>query len=98
MSAEEYKQEEQQAQEGSSKPWLIRPMRPEDIGKCLSIWSRVELTEAHQTVKSGLRTDPGGFYVAELIDTGLYSIRRIELNQIAQDLNAPNLALTQTYR
>lgn len=50
--------------------WSIRPMRYEDIDKCLYIWRLVELTEAHQTVASALAADPDGFYVAELDQTG----------------------------
>lgn len=48
----------------------VRPMRYSDIDKCLEIWSRVELTEAYQTVVSSLSDDPDGFYVAELNETG----------------------------
>lgn len=52
-------------------------MRHNDIGKCLAIWSRVELTEAFQTVSSSLAADPNGFFVAELASTGkLNSIRQ----------------------
>lgn len=50
--------------------WIIRPMRQEDIDQCLSIWSKVELTEGHQTVSSTLASDPAGFYVAELESSG----------------------------
>lgn len=50
--------------------WILRPMKPEDIDKCLLIWGRVELTEAKQTVASALAVDPEGFYVAELKSTG----------------------------
>lgn len=49
---------------------IVRPMRHEDIDKCLSIWSRVQLTEARQTAASFLSADPGGFYVSELEETG----------------------------
>lgn len=49
--------------------WRIRPMRHADIEKCLEIWLQVDLTEAHVTVASALKTDPDGFYVAEL-ETG----------------------------
>lgn len=52
--------------------WTIRPMRQEDIEKCLAIWKRVELTEAHLTVSSTLATDPNCLYVAELDSTGEY--------------------------
>lgn len=46
--------------------WKIRPMRREDIDRCLDIWRQVKLTEAKQTVASALSADPGGFYVAEV--------------------------------
>lgn len=54
--------------------WTIRRMQQKDIDKCLSIWSRVELTEAHQTVSSSLAADPEGFYVAQLDSTGKLSL------------------------
>lgn len=62
---------EQSQEIASEKPeWILRPMKQEDIDKCLLIWSRVELTEAKQTVSSTLAVDPEGFYVAELKSTG----------------------------
>jgi len=48
--------------------WIVRPMRDEDIPKCLEIWNEVGLTEAHLTVSSVLATDPDGFNVAQLED------------------------------
>jgi hypothetical protein len=50
--------------------WSIRPMRHEDIARCLEIWLQVELTEAHVTVANVLTIDPAGFYVAELESSG----------------------------
>lgn len=55
---------------GNAIKWTIRPMRKEDVDKTLMIWSKVELTEARQTVLSTLAADPQGFYVAELEETG----------------------------
>lgn len=52
--------------------WRCRLMKRGDIEKCLIIWKRVELTEAYETVLSCLETDPLGFYVAELNDTGKF--------------------------
>lgn len=66
---EEQSQEEageKQLTNEAEASWRIRPMRHEDIEKCLYIWSQVELTEAYQTVASALSADPLGFYVAEL--------------------------------
>lgn len=56
--------------------WRVRPMRYEDIEKCLLIWFQVELTEARQTVASSLESDPDGFYVAELESTGKFRSSR----------------------
>lgn len=50
--------------------WTVRPMKLEDIDKCLEIWNQVSLTEAYQTVASELKFDPDGFYVAEIDSTG----------------------------
>lgn len=58
-----------------STKWTIRPMKLEDIDKCLEIWNKVNLTEAYQTVASELRFDPKGFYVAEIDSTGEYPLR-----------------------
>lgn len=63
---------QEQQKNGLEQPprWTVRPMRQDDIQKCLAIWKEVELTEAHQTVSSALETDPDGFYVAELVPSG----------------------------
>lgn len=52
--------------------WTVRPMKLEDIDKCLEIWNQVSLTEAYQTVASELKFDPDGFYVAEIDSTGKF--------------------------
>lgn len=66
------KMSEQEEPVNKKPEWILRPMKPEDIDKCLLIWGRVELTEAKQTVASTLAVDPEGFYVAELKDTGKF--------------------------
>lgn len=76
LAEDEYKTEQSAIREldhvkDSKLEWLVRPMKHEDIDKCLEIWFQVELTESHLTVASALSTDPEGFYVAELKSNGI---------------------------